>query len=118
MRKTIVVTGGILLAGVLSYFGGYFYYNSLNPKTGFIEPISVQRTVRLLDESSDEMEEHYQTKIEQDMLMIYKLPENVIYDSVKLSTLHLTESEYTALNDGIDFYSLTEVFEFLENSMS
>ena len=64
------------------------------------------------------VEEHYIAKIEQNMLVIYKLPEEIIYDSVKLSTLQLTDSEYTALSNGIDFYSLTEVFGFLENSMS
>ena len=118
MRKTILVTCGIILAGILSYFGGYYFYDSVNSKSKTIEPISVQRTILLQDNKEEAAEEHYHIKIEQDLLVIYKIPENIIYDSIRLSSLHLTESEYAAFSDGIDFYSLTEVFEFLENSMS
>lgn len=118
MRKTIFITSGIVLAGILSYFGGYYYYTSVNSQTKQINPISVQRTVQFMESDFEETEEQYHAKIEQDMLIIYKIPENVVYDSVKLSTLHLIDSESTALLNGINFDSLMEVFEFLENSMS
>ena len=118
MKKTIVVTSSIILAGILSYFGGYFYYTSVNSQTKEIDPVSVQKSVQEIDYDLTDTEEYYFAKIEQDMLMIYKIPENIIYDSVKLSTLHLTDSESAALLTGIRFAGLSEVFEFLENSMS
>lgn len=118
MRKTIVVTSIIILAGILSYFGGYFYYSSVSLQTKNINPVSVQRSVQFIESNQTDIEEYYLVRIEQDMLMIYKIPENIIYDSVKLSTLHLTDSESAALLIGIRFESLKEVFEFLENTMS
>ena len=81
------------------------------------DPVLVQKSTQLIEHDLIN-EEHYLAKIEKDMLVIYKMPENVIYDSVRLSTLQLTNSESTALLNGIDFESITEVFEFLENSMS
>lgn len=118
MKKTIVVTSSIILVGILSYFGGYFYYTAVSTQTKNMNPISIQRSIQLTESNQTRIEEYYLAKIEQDMLVIYKIPENVIYDSVKLSTLHLTDSESAALRNGINFDGLTEVFEFLENSMS
>ena len=46
------------------------------------------------------------------------MPEEVLYETVKLESLHLSEKEEEALSEGIFFQTLTEVFEFLENSMS
>ena len=62
--------------------------------------------------------EYYIAVIEQDMLMIYKMPEETLYDSVKVSTLHIVEEEMTQLQEGMIFEDLTELFGFLENSMS
>ena len=50
--------------------------------------------------------------------MIYKMPEEILYDSVELSSLGLYENEKAQLLEGMVFGDLKEVFEFLENSMS
>ena len=117
MKKTMVIVG-IMLAGILSYYAGYLYYTELNSKEHRLESSSVQRTVQLLEMNTNMIEEGYLARIDQDMLVIYKIPENTIYDSIKMSSLQLTDSEYTALLNGIHFKKLTELFEFLENSMS
>lgn len=119
MKKTVLFVTGLIVIGALSYFGGYYAYMSANPETEIIEPISVQRAISLSDtDSAANQLEYYIARIEQEMLMIYKMPEDVLYDSVKLSSLHFQENEYSKLLEGMTFYSLTEVFEFLENSMS
>lgn len=118
MRKSILITSCILLAGILSYFSGYFYYTSVNSHTKMVNPVSVQKSAQLVENDQISDKDHYFAIIEQDMLVIYKIPENEIYDSVKLSTLQLTKSEKAALVNGIDFKNIAEVFEFLESSMS
>ena len=52
------------------------------------------------------------------MLLIYKMPEESIYDSLKTSNLQFQEKDYLQLKNGIVFQSLAEVFEFLESCMS
>lgn len=119
MKKTFVFLIGLVMAGTLAYFGGYYFYISDNPKTEFVEPMTLQRAVQLSDtDLSTDSEEYYIAKIEQDMLMIYQMPGKILYDSVEISSLHFTEKEQPRLLEGMIFQNLTEVFEFLENSMS
>lgn len=119
MKRMILFVLGLIAAGTLAYFGGYYLYTSENPKTEITEPISLQRAVQISDtENITERQEYYVAKIEQDMLMIYKMPEETLYDSVEMSSLFFQERENAQLVEGIVFEDLTEVFEFLENSMS
>ena len=118
MRKALFVTGTIFLSGILAYFGGYYYYTSTNSQTKVLNPVSVQRAVQIKDENLTEIEEYFFAKIVDEMLVIYQMPEKNIYEIIKLSSLQLTENEYITLLEGIHFQNLTEIFNFLENSMS
>lgn len=119
MKKTMLFVISLIAAGTLAYFGGYYFYISEKPKAEFVEQISLQRSVLQSEtEQRNSIPEYYIAKIEQDMLMIYKMPEETLYDSVETSSLNFHGTEETQLIEGISFESLTEVFEFLENSMS
>lgn len=119
MKKTFVALGVLIVLGTFAYFGGYYLYMSENPKTETAEQISLQRAMQMSDtDSTVEQQEYYIVKIEQEMLMVYKMPEEILYDSVETSSLHFQEKEQSQLSEGIVFPNLTEVFEFLENSMS
>ncbi len=119
MKKTVLFIIFLIFAGTLSYFGGYYLYVSENPKTEITEQITVQKAVQLSDTVvSAEEQEYYFAKIEQDMLMIYKMPDATLYDSVEVSSLHVQGMEESQLLEGMRFDTLTEVFEFLENAMS
>ena len=119
MKRTVFFVIGLILAGTLAYFTGYYVYTSVNMKTEGPETIALQKAVTLSGEKLlSEPEEYYMAKIEQDMLMIYQMPGESLYDSVKLNGLYFSEKEKSRLTEGMVFYNLTEVFEFLENSMS
>ena len=118
MRKRIMFLLGLVDAGVVSFYSGYYLYISSNPKTEIVEPVNLHRAMMMSDESTDVLQEYYFGIIEQDMLVIYKMPEKIVYDSVKVSGLHLQDKEKRQLHEGLRFGSLNEVFEFLENSMS
>lgn len=116
-KRTVFIIIGVILLSVAAYFGGYhFMYEKPQVK---LEETIMQRNLLLSGESNPGIkEESYIAKIEKTMLNIYKMPENILYDSVKLSSLHLSAEEQERLRDGVTFNYLTEVFEFLENSMS
>lgn len=118
MRRTILFVVCLIIAGTFAFFGGYYVYMSNNPKTEIIVPESLQRTMPLSGSKEDVPAEYYIGKIEQNMLMIYKMPEKILYDSVETDDLQFYEDEEQKLLDGMVFQDLTEVFEFLENSMS
>ncbi|MBQ8857994.1 MAG: hypothetical protein IJ024_07630 [Lachnospiraceae bacterium] len=119
MKRTIFFLIGLILAGTFAYFAGYYVYTAENPKAEVLEPATLQKAVPLSNENNLQMnEEYYIAKIEQDVLSIYKMPEETLYDSIELSGLHFVGKEEQELSEGIIFQNLTEVFEFLENSMS
>ncbi len=118
MKKKILFLIGLIIAGTFAYYGGYHVYQINRPKVEIIEPESLQRAVQTSEKEQMILKEYYVGKIEQDLLMIYKMPEETVYDSVKLNSLHFYEEEKQQLLDGMVFQNLTEVFEFLENSMS
>lgn len=119
MRRTVLFVAGLIAAGMLAYFGGYYLYVSENPETEFTDPMALQSpVVQSETEQTDETKEYYIAKIEQDMLMIYQMPEKTLYDSIEISSLNFHGSQESQLTEGITFENLTEVFEFLENSMS
>ena len=118
MRKKLIFLLGLIIAGILSYYSGYYLYVSSKPQTEIIEPVTFRHAGNLTKENTKNVQEYYLGKIEQDMLNIYKMPENELYESVKADGLHLQESEKKLLYTGQRFESLNEVFEFLENSMS
>ncbi len=119
MKKTMIFLIFLILAGTVSYFGGYYFYVTENPKTEIQTPVTVQKSIPLATEQPMvEDESYYFVKIEQAQLLIYKMPDAVIYDAVDLDGLHLQQAEVKMFEEGIRFENLTEVFEFLESAMS
>ena len=121
MKKKIYFLIGLIVAGVLAYYAGYHAYTSERPDAELLTPMILQKSVPLSDtgkNSLDERTEYYFVKISREVLEIYEMPEGILYESVKLNTLHLSEKEKQELSEGVVFPTLTEVFEFLENSMS
>ena len=118
MKRKILFMLCLIVAGTFAYFGGYYLYRSSNPKVEILEPESLQRTVQISDTSELQDREYYVGKIEQDLLVIYKMPEETVYDSIEISSLRFFGDEESRLMEGMVFQNLTEVFEFLENSMS
>ena len=119
MRKKILFFAGLLIAGTVAYYSGYYIYTSQRPKIDIEMPMILQRGTTENDvELADYSEEYYMAKIEQEMLLIYKMPEECVYDSLKTSNLQFQEKDYLQLEEGMIFHSLAEVFEFLESCMS
>ncbi len=119
MRKKILFIICVLVAGVFAYYGGYYMYITQRPKVEIEMPATLQRGIadNHIKQTGYE-QEYYVAKIEQEMLVIYKMPDESIYDSLKTSNLQFQEKDYMLLKEGISFESLTEVFEFLESCMS
>ena len=116
-KKTILIILSILFFGCLAYFSGYYlmYENAQTSRQEILE----QRSLTLVNQSlGGNTAEYYLVRSEKKMLNIYKMPENILYDSINLNSLHFLEDDKERLNHGIMFESLTEVFEFLESSMS
>lgn len=120
MKKKIFFLIFLILAGSLSYFGGYYLYISENPKEVYREPDLLRSgiTTENVRYSERMPQEYYFAQIEQKTLMIYQMPEGILYDSVELSSMHLPETEKIKLTEGVRFENLQSVFEYLENSMS
>ena len=118
MKRTILLVLCLIIVGAFAYYGGYYVYKSINPETEILDSESLQRAAPMSDTKEKESEEYYIGRIEQNMLMIYKMPEETLYDSVEMSSLRFYEDEEQKLIEGMVFQDLTEVFEFLENSMS
>lgn len=119
MRKAVLFIIFIIFAGTISYFGGYYLYISGNPKTELTEQMTVQKSVEFAEPfNGDDTQEYYFAKIEQGQLLIYKMPDATLYDSVEISSLHMQGMEEVQFLEGMRFESLAEVFEFLENAMS
>lgn len=118
MKRKILFTLFLICTGAFAYYGGYHLYVANNPKTEIIEPETLQRAMPMSDTKETILEEYYIGKIEQDMLMIYKMPEETLYDSIETGSLRFFGDEESQLMEGMVFQDLTEVFEFLENSMS
>lgn len=118
MKKKILFLIFLITAGSLAYYGGYHVYKANRPKAELIEPENLQKAVQLKDSDDRKIEEYYVGIIEEDQLMIYKMPEDSVYDSIRVSTLNFYGEEEEKLMEGMVFEDLTEVFEFLENSMS
>lgn len=118
MKRIIVFVIGVILAGALAYFTAYHVYTSKNHTADILTPVTLQRAAPPAKEAEKEPQIYYLAKIEDGILCIYRMPEESLYDSIKLSSLHMTSKERGELMQGVVFESLTEVFEFLENSMS
>ena len=118
MKKKILYLIFLITAGTLAYYGGYHAYIVNRPNVELIQPEALQKAVQIKSTDHDYAREYYVGKIEEDQLMIYKMPEDSLYDSVQLSSLSFYGDEKEQLVNGMVFENLTEVFEFLENSMS
>lgn len=118
MRKTVLFLIGLIVAGGLSYFAGYYLYVTNRPKVVLETPELVQKGILLQENSSGFASNYYLAKIEEGILNIYHMPEEILYDSLGISGLQLQETDYKELEKGKVFMDLPEVFEFLENCMS
>ncbi len=119
MRKTILFLIGLIIAGTASFYGGYYLYMTNRPEISYEMPMTLQKGIIQNDKNAVAEEQvYYLARIENEKLMIYEMPDERIYDSLKIGTLQFMEKDYEKLLDGITFYNLTEVFEFLENCMS
>ena len=118
MKKKILYVIFLIMAGTAAYYGGYHAYTSNRPKVELVEPEKVQKAIQTKGYDNREQQEYYVGKIEEDHLVIYKMPEDSIYDSIRLGTLNFYGEEVTELKEGMVFKDLTEVFELLENSMT
>ena len=118
MKRRILLILGLLIAGTFAYYGGYYLYTENNPKIELLDQEALQKSMPGADSKDAVSEEYYIGRIEQEMLMIYKMPEETLYDSIETSSLSFYGDEEHRLSEGIVFQNLTEVFEFLENSMS
>ena len=118
MKRTVLFVISLVVTGTLAFYGGYYVYKSNRPKTQFLETENVQRAVQMSENVSAASKEYYIGIIEQDLLAIYKMPEEILYDSIDVESLQFYGNEKKQLTEGMIFGNLTEVFEFLENSMS
>ena len=118
MKRTVLFVISLILLGTFAYFGGYYVYKMNRPKVELLETESVQRAVQMSDTAQMVSEEYYIGIIEQNLLAIYKMPEEILYDTVEVKSLRFYGNEEAELAKGKIFENLTEVFEFLENSMS
>ena len=116
MRKTLLYAIVLIVMGIAAYQVGYRLYqiNRLQPE------IPKQRLLpkEVLQERSWTEEPYYLLKIEDKMLVIYRMPNGDVYDMVRIEGLQLQEEDLSNLTEGKSLEDLTEVFEFLENCMS
>ena len=118
MKRVVLFMIGLIIAGACAYYGGYYAYKVNHPKVELLESETVQRAVQMSERTQMVPEEYYFGIIEQDLLAIYKMPEEILYDTVEVGSLRFYGEEERELTKGKIFKTLTEVFEFLENSMS
>ena len=118
MRKKIIFMIVLLCAGTFAYYGGYHFYRSTHPKVEITKPEIYSQPVPVAKKAVQISRDYYIGVIQEDKLMIYQMPEEVLYDSVEVSSLKFYEDEQQQLKEGMIFDDLTELFEFLENSMS
>ena len=118
MKRTVLFIISLIIAGMFAYYAGYYVYKMNHPEMEFLETESVQRAVQLPENKQMVSDEYYIGIIEQNMLAIYKMPEEILYDSIDVESLQFYGNEKKQLTEGMIFGNLTEVFEFLENSMS
>lgn len=115
-KRTIYMLIVFVILCVLAYFAGYhFMYDKSETQ---LEDVVIQKNLLVNESESEAHSEYYIARMEDEMLHIYKMPDHMIYDSVKIKSIHLSEEEMEKLEKGIIFLNLIEVFEFLENSMS
>ena len=118
MKRTVLFIISLIIAGTFAYYAGYYVYKMNRPKVQFLETENVQRAVQISENKQMISDDYYIGIIEQDLLAIYKMPEEILYDSIEVDSLQFYGNEKKQLTEGMIFKNLTEVYEFLENSMS
>lgn len=118
MKKAAIILGTLLLISVLAYWGGYHLVVSKTPEAQPEKEEILKKEFPVQEMPKETFGGHYVAKIEEEMLFIYEMPENTVYDSMRTESMHFPAGELPALREGIVFQSLPEVYEFLENSMS
>ena len=116
MRKALLFVVGLIFVGIAAYYGGYYLYQSSRPEVKIEEQQIVGRGINQKSESKQE--NYYLLKIEENQLVIYKMPKMEVYDCMKIQGLQFQEKDKPILQEGMAFFDLTEVFEFLESCMS
>lgn len=118
MKKYWLFLAGILLVGLLAYWGSYYFYMSNRTEnTRKVRPVQSSKSA-VPEAKTTSQEGYYVARIEDSMLIIYEMPEIRVYDSMDLRSFHFSETERIMLSEGLEFMNLGEVFGFLENSMS
>lgn len=116
MRKALLFFVCLIIAGIIAFYAGYYLYQSNRSQVEIEEQPVLKRGVR--SDSEPPKRPYYLLKIEGNQLIVYQMPEEIIYDSVKVDSLILQEKDMPALLEGKEYVELTEVFEFLESCMS
>lgn len=117
MKRKVIIAAAFFAVCLLSAFAGYRAAVSKKPPE---LPQQTEKTVSgaAKEDEAEKKEPHYLAKIEDGQLLIYELPENRIYESMKAEALNFPEQQLPELYRGIFFDTLPEVYEFLENCMS
>lgn len=119
MRRKLLFLLGLILLGTASYYGAYQLYVGSHPKAVIEEPMTLLKSKDIKQKVQAENErEYYLARIEKEMLLVYKMPEESIYDSMNADGLQFQEKDFLQLEKGMVFEDLTEVLEFLESCMS
>lgn len=119
MRRKLLFLLGLILLGTASYYSAYRLYVGGHPKVVLEEPMTLLKSKGTEQEvQKGNEQEYYLAKIEQEMLLVYKMPEKSIYDSMNADSLQFQEKDFLQLENGMVFEDLKEVFEFLESCMS
>ena len=116
MRKALLYMIGLIMAGIISYYIGYQFYETNRSQMEFKEQQFLQKGSS--KDTSYVEDSYYLMKIEEEKLIIYLMPAKDVYDSLKISGLQLLDSDRAALEHGKRFEDLIEVFAFLESCMS
>lgn len=116
MRKALLFFVCLIIAGIIAFYAGYYFYQSNRSQVEIEEQSVLRQGVR--SDSEPQKKSYYLLKIEGNQLIVYQMPEKVIYDSIKVDSLILQEKDMPALLEGKECMALTEVFEFLESCMS
>ena len=116
MKNKIIFIVGLIMIGLLSYFGSYYAYISSNQRVSPIQTAPIKIEKYPISNKSTQSS-YYLARIEGDLLKIYKMPESRLFETVQLTSIWI-DGEEEQLREGIVLKDFSEVVEFLENRMS
>mgnify|MGYP003292354884 CR=1 FL=1 len=117
MKKNRVIFGWVLLCLISFLLGRESVQWNISKEEEQGGNIVMEVTPTQTEPKDVQSQTYYYLKIENNMLMIYEMPERKLYESVSLESLWIPEEE-AILKSGMKLDTLMEVYEFLENRMS